>query len=125
MDTVFSRARISYSDSGYPVWRQPGASYEQNGFLASVSNVDISQINQEALPDNTRRVKKFGLAVLNFVIFNLNLSMKPVKKLCVYKCKLRLGATATATSTATATATVTATATATATATTTTTTTTI
>ena len=61
---MFSRVLIGYSNSRYPVLftdSSPGSerlqtpvSYEQNGFparFAALTNEDISQINEEAVPE--------------------------------------------------------------------------
>ena len=44
--------------------------------FVTVTNKEISQINEEAVPDNMKIVTKFGSAVLqvNLGLFNLNLS---------------------------------------------------
>ena len=44
--------------------------------FVTVTNKEISQINEEAVPDNLKIVTKFGSAVLqvNLGLFNLNLS---------------------------------------------------
>ena len=50
----------------------------------------ISQIIEEQFPKYTRKAKKFDLDVFTGKawLFNLNLSMKPVKKFFIYKRKL-------------------------------------
>ena len=44
--------RISYEQSGLPVCYRP-----------TVANQEISQISEEAVPDNTKKAIKFGLAI--------------------------------------------------------------
>ena len=83
----FSLALIVYSNSGYPVLftsqrPQTRVSYEQKAFrFAAVTS-------EEAVPDKTKKAMNFYRQ--NVCLFNLNLSIKPVKKFLVYKCKLSL-----------------------------------
>ena len=55
---------------------------------ASVTSEEIIQINDEAVPENTKKAIKFGLAV--FKGNGLSLSIKSNEKGFVYKCKLIL-----------------------------------
>ena len=57
--------------------------------FAAVTNKEISQITKQAVPEISEG-DEFCLEVLtgNLCLFDLNLSMKPVKNVFVYKCKL-------------------------------------
>ena len=59
--------------------------------FAAVTNKEISQITKQAVPEISEG-DEFCLEVLtgNLCLFDLNLSMKPVKNVFVYKCKLSL-----------------------------------
>ena len=56
--------------------------------FAAVTNKEISQITKQAVPEISEG-DEFCLEVLtgNLCLFDLNLSMKPVKNVFVYKCK--------------------------------------
>ena len=54
--------------------------------FAAVTNKEISQLIKQAVPE----VTKFGLEWVQFCLFDLNLSIKPVKNFFAYKCKLSL-----------------------------------
>ena len=58
--------------------------------FAAVTNKEISQLSNCSRNIYTKKVTKFGLEVLTVkpCLFDLNLSIKPVKKFFVYKCKL-------------------------------------
>ena len=61
--------------------------------FAAAINKEISQIIKQAVPEiYKKKMTKFGLEALIGKAFNclfdLNLSMKRVKKVFVYKCKL-------------------------------------
>ena len=72
----FSRALIGYSNLGYPVllgspsdpklatdkWL-PGL---QQAAVYKINCEEISQINEEAVPDNTKKATKLGLAVFHY-----------------------------------------------------------
>ena len=69
--------------------RQTRVSYEQNGFPgATLTNEEMSLIIEEAV--NEKREEGDKIRFGKVFLFNLNLSMKPVKKFLVYKGKLRL-----------------------------------
>ena len=105
----FSRALIGYSTNEYPALftdsppvppserRQPETrgSCEQNAFLVCCRNKQrnftTNQISK-LFPKYTKKVTKFGLEVLTgkALSFWFELSIKPVKRFFVYKCKLSL-----------------------------------
>ena len=69
----FSRALIGYSNLGYPVLlgspSDPKLATDKwlPGLLPSKINCEeISQINEEAVPDNTKKATKLGLAVFHY-----------------------------------------------------------
>ena len=57
--------------------------------FASVTSEEITQINEEAVPENTEKATKFGLKVMVWV-FNPEFIDKNNGKGFVYKCKLIL-----------------------------------
>ena len=62
--------------------------------FASVTSEEIAQINDEAVPGNTKKATKVGVAVFNlrywFKFLTRRLSVKTNEKGFVYKCKLIL-----------------------------------
>ena len=61
--------------------------------FASVTIKEISQLIKQAVPEIHEEGDEVRFGSFNrqsFVFFDLNLSMKPVKKFFVYKCKLSL-----------------------------------
>ena len=64
--------------------------------FATVTSEEIIQINDEAVPENTKKATKFGLAVFKgnslwlAYVLTKSLSMKSDEKAFVYKCKLIL-----------------------------------
>lgn len=73
----FSRGPLIHLQAPSNERPQIRVSSEQNGFLVcSVTNEKISQINEEAAPDNTKKVTIVDLAVFTgkASLFNLNLS---------------------------------------------------
>ena len=70
--------------------RQTRVKCEQNVFPVCCRNKQRNFTTKQLFPKYTKKVTKFGLEVLTVkpCLFDLNLSIKPVKKTFVYKCKL-------------------------------------
>ena len=95
----FSRALIGYSINEYPVLftdllpvppserRQTRASCEQNAFpVCCRDKKEISQLIKQAVPEIHEEGDEVRFGSFNMLcLFDLNLSIKPVKKILVYK----------------------------------------
>ena len=104
MDSVFLRALIGYSISEYPALftdsppvppserRQTRVKCEQNVFPVCCRNKQRNFTTKQLFPKYTKKVTKFGLEVLTVkpCLFDLNLSIEPVKKFFVSEMQITL-----------------------------------
>ena len=98
VDSVFSRALIGFSNSACPVLftsdrRQTRISYEKNGFpgccLNKRRNVTNSRRSCYRKTRRGRRNSVWKFLQVKLFLFNLNLSMKPVKTFFVFQMQIK------------------------------------